>query len=67
MVFVQAYAMVKKASAIANTRVGWLNQRIGNAIFKACDEVLIGKFLGQFVIDAFHARSQHLPKDVLRQ
>jgi len=54
-VFVRAYAMVKKASAVANMEVGWLNEKIGQAIVKACDEVLTGRFSDQFVVDVFQA------------
>jgi len=54
-VFVRAYAMVKRAAATANMQVGWLDKIIGNAIVKACDEVLDGRFLDQFVIDVFQA------------
>jgi len=53
--FIKAYVYVKKASAIANMRVGWLDKQIGEAILKACDEVLDGKFLDQFVVDVFQA------------
>jgi aspartate ammonia-lyase len=54
-VFVRAYVMVKKAAAKANVQVGWLDSKIGEAIVKACDEVLKGRFLDQFVIDVFQA------------
>ncbi len=54
-VFVYAYVMVKKAAAAANMQVGWLDQKIGDAILKACSEVLGGKLLDQFVVDAFQA------------
>jgi len=54
-VFVDAYVLVKKAAATANIQVGWLDRRIGSAIVKACDEVLDGKFLDQFVVDVFQA------------
>lgn len=54
-VFVRAYVMVKKAAAIANMEVGWLDEEIGRAIVKACDEVLAGKFSDQFVVDVFQA------------
>jgi len=53
--FIRAYVYVKKASAIANMRVGWLDEQIGEAIVKACDEILDGKFLDQFVVDVFQA------------
>lgn len=54
-VFVRAYVMVKKAAATANMQVGWLDEQIGTAIVRACDEVLKGKFLDQFVVDMFQA------------
>lgn len=53
--FIRAYVMVKKASAMANMQVGWLDERIGNAIIRSCDEVLQGKMLDQFVVDVFQA------------
>ncbi len=54
-IFIQAYVMVKKAAATANMQVGWLDQAIGNAIIKACDEALNGRFVDQFVVDIFQA------------
>ena len=54
-IFVHAYVMVKKAAALANMEVGWLDENIGKAVVKACDEVLEGRFLDQFVVDAFQA------------
>src|SRR3989304_5830813 len=54
-VFIYAYVMVKKAAAVANMQVGWLDKKIGNAVVKACDEVLAGKFLDQFVVGVFQA------------
>ncbi|HJW65744.1 MAG TPA: aspartate ammonia-lyase [Candidatus Bathyarchaeia archaeon] len=54
-VFTKAYVQVKKAAALANMEVGWLDTKIGNALVEACDEVLSGKLLDQFVIDVFQA------------
>jgi len=54
-VFVYAYVQVKKAAAKVNMQVGWLDRSIGEAIICACDEVLAGKMLDQFVIDVFQA------------
>ena len=54
-VFVYAYVLVKKASAVANMEVGWLDKKIGNALVKVCDEVLAGKLRDQFVVDVFQA------------
>ena len=54
-VFIRAYALVKKAAALANLEVGWLDQKTEKAIVQACDEILAGKFLDQFVVDVFQA------------
>jgi len=54
-VFVRAYVIVKKAAASANMQVGWLDRKIGNAIVRACDEILEGRFVDQFVVDVFQA------------
>jgi aspartate ammonia-lyase len=54
-VFIKAYTMVKKAAALANAEVGWLDEERKQAIVQACDEVLGGKFLDQFVVDVYQA------------
>jgi aspartate ammonia-lyase len=53
--FINAYAMVKKAAALANMDVGWLEPYIAEAIVAACDEILEGKLHDQFVVDDFQA------------
>ena len=53
--FVYAYVYVKKAAATVNMKVGWLDEEIGKAIIRACDDVLEGKLLDQFVVDVFQA------------
>ncbi|NWG10571.1 aspartate ammonia-lyase [Candidatus Bathyarchaeota archaeon] len=53
--FIRAYVYVKKAAALANMEVGWLDRKIGEAIVNACDQILDGKFLDQFVVDVFQA------------
>jgi len=55
IVFVYAFVQVKKAAALANVQVCWLDKTVGDAIVKACDEVLAGKLLDQFVVDVFQA------------
>jgi aspartate ammonia-lyase len=52
---VRAYALVKKAAALANMELGALDRQSGEAILKAADEVLSGRFADQFVIDVFQA------------
>jgi len=54
-VFIEAYVKVKKAAALANMAVDLLDNKVGKAIVQACDEVLAGKFLDQFVVDVFQA------------
>ena len=53
--FIHAYVFLKKAAALANLEVGVLEKERGEAIIKAADEVLDGKFLDQFVIDVYQA------------
>jgi len=53
--FINAYAMVKKAAALANMDVGWLEPYIAEAMVSACDEILAGKLHDQFVVDDFQA------------
>jgi len=55
LVFVRAYVCVKRAAAVVNKEVGWLNGEVADAIVLACDEVLLGRFVDQFVIDVFQA------------
>lgn len=52
---IYAYAMLKKAAAVANMKDGKLDRKIGVAITKACDEVLMHKLDDQFIIDIFQA------------
>lgn len=51
--FVQAFGFIKKAAAKANMELGVLPRPIGDAICRACDEVIAGKFNHQFPVDVF--------------
>jgi aspartate ammonia-lyase len=53
--FIKAYVLIKKAAAVANVQVGWLDEKLAKAIIDACDEILAGKLLDQFVVDVFQA------------
>ena len=44
-------AEIKKAAAITNRNSGLLDSKKANAIIKACDEIINGKFHDQFIID----------------
>ncbi len=48
---VKAMGIVKKASALANMKAGLLDERRGQAIVDAAQEVIEGKFYDQFVVD----------------
>jgi aspartate ammonia-lyase len=51
---IDAYILLKKACAQANTELGLLQPEIGNAIVKAADEILSGRLRDQFPVDVFH-------------
>jgi len=53
--FVRATVLVKKAAAFANADAGRLPGELCRAIVAACDEILAGKHLEQFVVDVFQA------------
>ena len=48
---VKAFAYVKKAAAMANRDCGVLDRTTAEAIISACDRLIEGKFLDQFVTD----------------
>lgn len=50
---VQATVIIKKAAALANAQLGRLEKDKAKAISMACDEVLLGKFDDQFIVDIF--------------
>ncbi len=50
--FIKSIVETKKASAIANRDSGALKEEIANAIIKACDLILEGKFVDNFIVDA---------------
>ena len=55
--FIQAVGYVKKAAALANNKLGLLDDEIAEAIKKAAQEVIDGKYDDQFVIDIFQTGS----------
>lgn len=50
--FIKSLGWVKKAAAKANARLGAIPQDIADAICAACDEIIAGKLLEQFPVDA---------------
>jgi fumarate hydratase, class II len=55
--FIHALAMVKYAAAAANEELGLLDSNIAAAIRRAAEEVMAGKFDGEFVVDIFQTGS----------
>src|SRR6187399_3215681 len=51
--YVRAYAMVKMAAARANTEVGRMKKDRLDAIEKACQDVISGKYHDQFLTDMY--------------
>ncbi|MFB1643948.1 aspartate ammonia-lyase [Campylobacter molothri] len=49
--FVKAFAQVKKAAALANKDLGMVPADRADYIVKACDRIINGEFLDQFVVD----------------
>lgn len=49
--FIKSLGQIKKAAAAANYKAGLLDERISRAIIQACDEVIEGNFLDQFIVD----------------
>jgi len=50
-VIIQSISMVKLAAAQANLELGIIEEPIANAIIKACNELINGKFHNHFVVD----------------
>ena len=53
--FLTALATIKKAAALANMELRQLDEKIGDAIVKAADEVINGKFNSYFILDVYQA------------
>ncbi|MBR2322862.1 MAG: aspartate ammonia-lyase [Clostridia bacterium] len=50
--FINSIVEVKKAAAIANKNSGALSSERADAIVKACDDLLNGKYVENFIVDA---------------
>ena len=49
--FVKAFGYVKKAAAMANRDLGVLDPKVADAIIRACDRLIAGEFVDQFITD----------------
>ena len=52
---IKSYILIKKAAAITNMELGTLDNVLGEAVVKAADEIISGKFVDQFPLDIFQA------------
>ena len=52
---IRSFVMIKRSAAIANMKTKVLDRKRGNAIVKACDKILAGKYQDQFVIDMINS------------
>lgn len=48
---IRAFAIVKKAAAIANFEIGQLDEKRSKAIVKAAEEIINGRWHDQFIVD----------------
>lgn len=55
--FVRSMAIIKRACAIVNRDVNLLDRPIADAIDRACQEIIDGKFADQFPLDVFQTGS----------
>ena len=52
---IKSFVMIKRSAAIANMKAKTLDRKQGNAIVKACDKILAGKYQDQFVVDMINS------------
>jgi len=54
---IHAFALQKKAAALANMDLGLLDARLGDAITRACDDVIEGRLDGEFPLPVWQTGS----------
>jgi aspartate ammonia-lyase len=52
---IKAYVMIKRSAALTNSELGVLEEKIAKSIIQACDEILSGQFIDQFVVEAINS------------
>jgi len=52
---IKSFVMIKRSAAVANMRTKALDSKRGNAIVKACNKILAGKYQDQFVVDMINS------------
>ena len=61
MEIIRAFAILKKAAAMANNRLGKLDEKRLDLISQACDEILAGKLDGHFPLAVWQTGSGTSP------
>ncbi len=52
---IQSFVMIKHSAAISNIKLRAIDKKRGRAIVQACNKILSGKYLDQFVVDAINS------------
>ena len=52
---IKSFVMIKRSAAVANMKTKALDTKRGNAIVKACNKILAGKYQDQFVVDMINS------------
>ena len=52
---IRAFVMIKRSAAVANMEAGAIDAERGNAIVAACDRILAGRHVDQFVVDMINS------------
>jgi len=52
---IKSFVMIKRSAAVANMKTKAINKKQGTAIVKACDKILAGKYIDQFVVDMINS------------
>ena len=52
---IKSFVMIKRSAAVANMKTKTIDQKRGKAIVSACDRILSGKHVDQFVVDMINS------------
>ena len=54
---ISSIAMIKRSAAIVNNQLNFIDSKVKDAVVKACDEVIQGKYDNQFIVDVYQTGS----------
>jgi aspartate ammonia-lyase len=52
---IKSFVMIKRSAAVANMKTKAINRKQGTAIVNACDKILAGKYIDQFLVDMINS------------